>query len=335
MVTPMIKNYRPILLLFIYVMLGILIGQIFIRKAFLPKSTCALYTLSIKNPIEIPFQVSPNVQIINLSQPINADFKCINTKKLLNFINTTICLHETKNDRYVSNSFHGTNSIWEEEGVKRILQLLIRHPYLDFIDIGANIGTYTMYAAALGRFVLAIDCFAPNINRIHRAVQITNVANRVVLIQNAIFTHSGQYLYLKNYSRNIGGQELDISKKLFINQNVINNPYIVKTIKFDELLPILVARGVRGAIIKMDIERSESFVVESGSRVFDTLEIPFVQMEWMGVRSYPDRAKVIIDFFVKRNYDPKTDSCKLLSITQHATWPGGICWIKRNVSNFC
>ncbi|CAF4280453.1 unnamed protein product, partial [Rotaria sordida] len=125
MVTPMIKNYGPILLLFICVMLGILIDQIFIREAFLPKSTCALYTLSIKNPIEISFQVSPNVQIINLSQPINADFECINTKKLLNFINTTMCLHETKNDRFVSNSFRGTNSIWEEEGVRRILQLLI------------------------------------------------------------------------------------------------------------------------------------------------------------------------------------------------------------------
>ncbi|CAF2810115.1 unnamed protein product [Rotaria sp. Silwood2] len=316
-------------------MLGILIDHIFIHEDFLCESNYAPYTLSTKTLIEFPLEVSSNVQIINLNKPIDDSFKCIHTKTLLNFISTTICLHKTQNDIYVSSSFHDKTSIWEEEGVTRILQLLIRHPHLDFIDIGANIGVYTMYAAALGRFVLAIDCFAPNINRIHRAVQITNVANRVVLIQNALFTRSGQYLHLKMDSNNIGGQELDVSKNEFINQSIINNPYIVKTITFDELLPILVARGVRGAIIKIDIEGSESFVIESGSRVFDTLEIPFIQMEWFKVRDYPDRVKIIIDFFVKRNYDPKTLSCQLLNVNQHITWPNDLCWIKRNVSNFC
>ncbi|CAF4032142.1 unnamed protein product, partial [Rotaria sp. Silwood2] len=165
--------------------------------------------------------------------------------------------------------------------------------------------------------------------------QITNVANRVVLIQNALFNRSGQYLHLKMDLENIGGQELDVSKNEFINQSIINNPYIVKTITFNELLPILVARGVRGAIIKIDIEGSESFVIESGSRVFDTLEIPCVLMEWIKVRRYPDRVKVIIDFFVKRNYDPKTRSCQLLNETQHITWSDDVYWIKRNVSNFC
>ncbi|CAF3167034.1 unnamed protein product, partial [Rotaria sp. Silwood2] len=226
-------------------------------------------------------------------------------------------------------------SIWEEEGVTQILKLLIRHSHLDFIDIGANIGTYTMYAAALGRFVLAIDCFAPNINRLYRAVQLSNLANRVVLIENAIVTRSGQYLNLKKESRNIGGQNVDVSQNVSITKNQINNPYIVRTITLDDLLPILVARGVRGAIMKVDIEGSESFVFESGSRVFDTLEILCVKMEWSITKGYPDRVRVIIDFFVKRNYDPKTLSCQSLNITQYATWPVDIFWIKRNVSNFC
>ena len=154
-----------------------------------------------------------------------------------------------------------------------------------------------MYAAALGRFVLAIDCFGPNINLIHRAVQLANVANRVVLIQNAIFSHSGEYLRLSNDATNIGGQEINVSAKNITNQSIINDPYIVKTIKFDELLPILIARGVRGAIMKIDIEGSESFVVESGSQIFDLLDIPFIQMEWFKVRDYPDRVKCNIKFF--------------------------------------
>jgi FkbM family methyltransferase len=257
------------------------------------------------------------------------------TKTLLNYINTNICLHESAKDTVISKSFRDTTSIWDEEPVTRILQLLLRHPHLDFIDIGANIGSYTMYAASLGRFVLAIDCFAPNIDRIHRAVQLANVANRVVLVQNALFTHSGQYLRLSNDATNIGGQEIDVSKDQSHNQSTINDPYIVKTIKFDELAPILISRGIRGAIMKIDIEGSESYVMESGSLIFDLFEIPYIQMEWFKVRHYPDRIKVIVDFFAKRNYDPMTFSCQSLNSAQNLTWPGDMCWIKRNVSNFC
>jgi FkbM family methyltransferase len=325
-------NSKLIILLFINLMLGILIGCLFIPNQILYQfSNCFSFTTSKKTRPEYSLNISQNVQMINLNEPINTQFHCIKTKTLLHYISTTICLHERANDIYVSGSFQDKISIWEEGGVTHILQLLIRHPHLDFIDIGANIGTYTMYVATLGRFVLAIDCFAPNLNRLHRAIQLTNVANRVVLIQNAIYSHSGEFLRLSNNSRNIGGQDIQISK----NRSFINDSYTVKTIQFDDLFPILLSRGIRGAIMKMDIEGSESFVVESGSRIFDSFEIPFIQMEWMNVRRYSERVKIILDFFKKRNYDPMTFSCQLLNSTQYSTWPGDMYWIKRNVSNFC
>ncbi len=328
-------NCKLILLLLIHLIMGIFIGDFMVHKQISYNSSYIRFTKPMKNLIRKPFNLSSNVQMIDLNEPINSSFKCMKTKTLLNYINTTICLHEAAKDVFVSKSIEYTDSIWEEGGVTRILRLLIRHPHLDFIDIGANIGTYTMYVAALGRFVLAIDCFAPNINRIHRAVQLKNVANRVVLIQNALFTHSGQFLRLTNDPTNIGGQAIDASKNQINNQSTINDPYIVKTIKFDELVPILISRGIHGAIMKIDIEGSESFVVESGSQIFDLFEIPYIQMEWLQMRRFPDRVKIILDFFAKRNYDPRTFSCQLLNSTQHLTWPGDICWIKRNVSNFC
>ncbi len=51
---------------------------------------------------------------------------------------------------------------------------------LDRIDIGANIGGYTMFTAgALGRSTVAIDCYMPNIERIARAVQIQRDQNQL------------------------------------------------------------------------------------------------------------------------------------------------------------
>jgi FkbM family methyltransferase len=286
------------------------------------------------------FNVSPNVHIVDLTTSIQTDFQCIKTKKLLNSLSINICLYEKEKDGIISGTFHDLTSIYEEQQVTRILELLIRHPHLHFIDIGANIGTYTMFVAALGRFVLAIDCFAPNLDRLRRAIQLTNLYNRVVLVQNALFTHSGQSLRLSVESTNIGGQGIYLSSNHSEDNRAENNllttdPYIVRTITFDEVLPILVARGIRSALIKMDIEGSESFVVERGSRVFDTLDIPFIQMEWRIVRQYNDRVQVILDFFSKRSYDPITELCVLLNVNELEQWPADIYWLKRNVSNFC
>ncbi|CAF0776336.1 unnamed protein product [Adineta steineri] len=258
------------------------------------------------------------------------------TKKLLNNISTTICLHETKRDKYVSGAYGDSISIWEEKQVTRILQLLIRHPHLHLIDIGANIGTYTMYAASLGRFVLAIDCFAPNIIRLRRSIQLMNLFNQVVLIQNAIFNHSGQSLRLSIDTRNIGGQRIHLLNNYSYKYNLsTKNPYIVKAITFNEVLPILNAYGIRSALMKIDIEGSEHFVMEKGNQVFDTLDIPFVQMEWTIVKQYINRVKLILDFFNKRNYDPMTDLCQILNQNEYSQWPDDIYWLKRNTPNFC
>jgi FkbM family methyltransferase len=292
------------------------------------------------NRLKHDLNISTNVHIIDLTAPIKSKFQCIKTKKILHNLSTTICLHQTKKDMYISGAFYNTSSIWEEEQVTHILQILIRHPHFHFIDIGANIGTYTMFVATLGRFVLAIDCFAPNIVRLRHAIQLSNVSDRVVLVQNALFTHSGQFLRLSVDTKNIGGQGIYPSsnrsdKHRAQNSLSTNNPYLVKTITFDEILPILLAHGIRRALVKMDIEGSESFVVENGSRVFDTLDIPFIQMEWKVISQYDGRVKIVFDFFSKRNYDPMTISCQLLDLLEHKLWPDEIYWLKRNASNFC
>jgi FkbM family methyltransferase len=284
--------------------------------------------------------MSSNIQLIDMQHTVERHFSCMKTKALVNNISTSICVHNYRNDIYVSEAYRNNSSIWEEEQVSRMLQLLIRHPDLDFIDVGANIGTYSMYAAALGRFVLGIDCFRPNLLRLRRASQLANVSDRVVLVQNAIYRDSGRLLRLSINTMNVGGQGLYIVSNL--NRTYLGNssrwtrnPYIVTTIRFDDILPILLAYRVRAVLMKIDIEGSESFVVESGYRVFDTLNIPYVQMEWMHTVKYPERVRVVLNFFSQRHYLPMTDQCQPLKLTECSTWPIDVFWLKQNRSGFC
>ncbi|CAF1365850.1 unnamed protein product, partial [Adineta ricciae] len=242
---------------------------------------------------------SHNVNLVDLRFETKESITCTKTKILLNRIQTTICLHDSRDA--VSNQIR-KEKIWEEEHLTKLFQYLIDNPQMNFIDIGANVGAYTMFVASLGRQVISIECFKPSLDRIRRAIQIENVQNHVTLIGNAIYTQSGVDLPLKPDPNNIGSQELD----LIANPREINGTYLVKTIQFDDILPILKGKQIRHAIMKMDIQWSEMYVCLTGSGVFDYMNIPIVLMEWdiSGKERYGSRLKFILSFFLRRNYIP-------------------------------
>jgi hypothetical protein len=71
------------------------------------------------------------------------------TKKILHNLSTNICFAPNEKG-FVIHNF--------------ILLILVRTLVL-----------ITMFVAALGRFVLAIDCFAPNLVRLRRAIVLINI----------------------------------------------------------------------------------------------------------------------------------------------------------------
>ncbi|CAF1488436.1 unnamed protein product [Adineta steineri] len=262
--------------------------------------------------------IGSTVNIVDSNKILKDNMTCIKTKVLLNLYSTAVCIHEGGDT--VSITLAQTH-IWEEDYVTRLLNILIRNPHLDMIDIGANIGGYTMFSAgALGRFTLSVDCFMPNIDRIVKAVQIQNVQNRVVLVQNALYAKSGELLRLSNADPST----LELTNNT---QMDINSHYNVKTIRFDDLLPILIERRVRAAVIKIDIEGSESYLCETGSKVFELIDIQLVMMEWgHGFRKmYKSRYQSIVKFFAMLDYIVTDEKCNVLdSVNWQTTWPGNI-----------
>ncbi|UJR24507.1 hypothetical protein I4U23_005882 [Adineta vaga] len=274
----------------------------------------------IKSSISIEIgNLSENINVIDLGKETKENFSCIQTKRLLDTIQTTICLHDSRDA--VSNEIR-KDKIWEEKHLNKLFQYLIDNPHMNFIDIGANLGAYTMFVASLGRQVISIECFKPNIERIRRAIQIEKVQNKVILIGNAIYSFSGEQLALQSEPNNIGSQGLDLT--LDLRQTKLNETYIVKTILFNDILPILKIKNIRHAIMKVDIQWSEMYICQRGSDVFDYVNIPIVFMEWdiNGKGRYEYRLRFILKFFLQRNYIPTADMCKTLQeVDALSYWP--------------
>jgi FkbM family methyltransferase len=274
--------------------------------------------------------VSYQMDIIDLQENPKENFICIKTKYLLHIVRTTICVHGPRD--VVSRSLL-KDRIWEEQHLIQLFGFLIRYPQISLIDVGANLGTYTMFAASLGRFVLAIECFKPNIDRILKAVQIEKVQDRVVLIGNAIFSESGKYLKIESDLDNIGGQAI-IANSTVKDSN--NDVYTVKTMRFDDILPILKQKNIRNAVMKVDIQWSEAFLCETGGKTFDYVNLPVVLMEWVVIGRYDDRMHKVLKFFVRRGYIATTNMCEVLDEKDaFRSWPNDIYWMKMDRSEIC
>ena len=266
------------------------------------------------------------INIIDLDTPIIENFSCVKTKRILQTVRTTICPHNASD--YVSYHFWH-DSIYEEQLLSIILRLLIYYPEYGFIDIGGNIGTYTLFVAKMNRFVITIECFRPNYLRIAKAIQTEGLQQQVILIGNAIYSESRRYLSLSSDPSNIGGQGIQTHR--FQNES-LTNPYIVKTIRFDDLLPVIKEMKTRSFFMKMDIEGSEYYVFNTSTQAFDYLTISVIMMEWTYSKYNGEgRGSSIIDFLTSREYIPTENLSHKLNLTSAFTnWPVNVFWVKND-----
>lgn len=271
------------------------------------------------------------VNIIDLTIPITEHFICIKTKQLFKVIRTTICVHNQSD--FVSRHFLENNT-YEEEYMQILFRLFLRYPEYGLIDVGGNIGAYTMFAAAMKRTVISIECFRPNYRRIAKAVQIEQLQDNVILIGNAIYSQSGRFLNLSSQPKNIGGQ-CTVDTGIIVKNT--DDSFIVETIRFDDILPIIQQTNKRSFLfIKADIEASEHYLFETGIQLFQSIDIPVIIIEWDRFRDHVDRGATVLTFLIKQGYIPTIDTCQILNITNtFVGWPANVFWTKINQSNIC
>lgn len=204
--------------------------------------------------------------------------QCVN----LTAVNTPICVHQ--ND-YVSGYLINTGG-WEPRQVNIFMQLLLKYPNTGFIDIGANLGVYSIVAAKMNRQVLAVEPWFGNLCRVRKSLMLGNLQRHATLLLNAISVKRGTAV-MSSKPGNRGGQQIN----LVDTYKDENNKYYVKTILLED---VLMVTNFKSAIVKFDIEGHEWLLMES-------------------IGSFIDKANVVAFVFETHNLTPLyTQSCPKL-----------------------
>jgi len=250
----------------------------------------------------------------------NETFAC-RTASLMN-MTFPVCHYTAQNDDTVTR-YLLRGKYFEADEVSRFLRLFRRDRRLQLVDIGANVGLYSLPAARLTN-VLAVEPNWRSMARLVKAVHLGGVVSNITLVHNAI-SNVRATLNMGVHPTNQGNAFLINTTKC--KATPINLPCDTlsptRTILLNDLLPLMRSKS---ALMKVDVEGHEVnvFTDATAGQFFDQIDVPLVFMEWtLCKRHSTDIVQRLLNFFYSRNYTVvNVDSSKLDKY--YLKWPENV-----------
>ena len=179
---------------------------------------------------------------------------------------------------------HGS---YEPEAVATIRKYL--DPNRDFLDIGANIGFFTVGAAtrlATGR-VLAVEPTRAGHRRLARNVELNGVQDRCILEQCLVGDKEGDATL-----NVIAGREECSSIRTIKHPSAVGSDSLTETLPMHRIDDLVARHGLDPAVIKIDVEGAEGLVlagaIETLKRCRPVIIAEFSPPLLLGFGSNPD-----------------------------------------------
>ncbi|CAG2256321.1 unnamed protein product [Mytilus edulis] len=236
-----------------------------------------------------------------------------------------IYLHPPDNDIHISRVLLNGRS-WEENNLRKAVEVMDQYPDATFMDIGAHVGVYSLTLASLGHKVIAIDCFKDNIERLCASAKLGNFSKNMYIIHNALSDKKEMVVVRKSSPSNIGGNTIvtkSSSKMIDGKQDITGSIETVQSIRFDDLLKVI---DIKSAVLKVDVEESEHNVLKGAETFFRSVNVHFVIMEFHTHKSRVS-GKFILDFMNQHAFQPVLPMG--VSLTNQNDWPWDVQWSKR------
>ncbi|KAK2188195.1 hypothetical protein NP493_140g00031 [Ridgeia piscesae] len=268
-----------------------------------------------------------SVDTYNVRVPIAGEFDCV---RLAMRPGPAVCLYTDAEDTFISRNIRHTG-LWEPHILRTTFQnVLYANADLGVIDVGANIGVYSLVSAAMGHDVIAVEPYEGHLRRLHKAISLGKFEDRFVVVRNALSDQRGT-VTLDRATDNQGSIRVNTD-------SACNGTRCVRTVYMDDLTELAVRHfRSRRAVMKVDIEGHERHAFRMSDRLLDTIYVPYIFMEWQILRAFfvtdvhvsADRTLVIelIGHLLKRDYKAYSAvSWASLPAEGWFGWPDDIVW---------
>jgi FkbM family methyltransferase len=191
---------------------------------------------------------------------------------------------------------HGASPVLYFNGFPDFHEMMFMKHYLKsgdaFIDVGANVGVYTLLAASLVRSNGSIDAFEPNLKALERLREniFLNKLSWVRVHSSAVGSNSSAAPFL-NLSE-------DTCSRLLTGGETLSHTIKVPCVSLDQVLVGSYAMG------KMDIEGAEPLALKGAERLLSESNPPVWQLELAGYsKRYGYHTHEIIEWLDARGYE--------------------------------
>ncbi len=268
--------------------------------------------------------------VVDLNTSTSEGFDCV----LMKFEpRTPVCLYSSKRDIYVSRSLK-MSGVWERKTVLNFQSWLKKDQEIGVIDIGANLGVYTLVAAAMGRNVLAVEPNVENIARLRKAIQKGGLGNNITLLQNAVGDKVG-IANIKYSSNNQGDTQIGTQQR---NITAVNDTLVSSGKRYATVITMNHLTSYckfKQAVMKMDIQGFEHKAFQHADILFRQVKVHQILMEWEMLTQYANPRKdptsrimvrQMIEFFTSRGYKPKDTAGGNINPHSWHRWPINVVW---------
>lgn len=197
---------------------------------------------------------------------------------------TPIYVYPDETDQYISRDILKMGS-YEDYNVETIIKYMEKFPDAVFLDLGANIGSFSIPIAALGYRVIAVECLRSSVMRLCASMEAAKVTDKMTIVYN-VMNDKHEKVSLKTETGNIG-------MTYVVNMTSGSEP--IDTILLDDLLEVF---NLQQVIMKMDVHQYEDIVLNGGQMFFKKVKVEAVLMEFVHHQDdrYDNDGKFIVNF---------------------------------------